>query len=167
MNLSSRLVKGGSSTRWSKPYKKGASSSKNGKNQGDGSPLLPCVDSSSHGSLRTLSTEDTTDISSRDIRPGGARDLSHLKRKLKSVADNSTTKAIGHARLSAIKNVTDSYVGAINEDIFNSKKALDYKDRNVLAFRPSFRKRQLQTEDLTSNRLLWNWIPRTFLIALV
>ena len=89
-----------------------------------------------------------SNITSHDIRQGGARDLSHLKVQLQGVATNSIAKAIGHTRATAAKDVTDGYVGNIHEDIFAMKRSLDYKDRGALHFGPSFKKRRLQPEEI-------------------
>lgn len=57
-------------------------------------------------------------FTTHDIRAGAARDLSFVpSNKILGVANTATAKALGHTRQSLNRGVTDSYIGALNQDL--------------------------------------------------
>jgi hypothetical protein len=72
-----------------------------------------------------------------------------LPKKIRGVADETTSAAIGHTRRATARGVTDSYIGDVDYNVFSARVENAYKYRRALAIRAPYKKVRLTPKETT------------------
>lgn len=97
-------------------------------------------------------------ITARHIRNGAVRDIAHLKKKVRGVANNASRQAAGHSRRSFNIGTTELYTGPAQAPFWNMRAEEEFADRMAPKFDETMA-RTLQKkprEPLTPNPTQYN-----------